>query len=259
MIRSAAFGDHDGRRIRIAALTMRGMTDASTTRSPARHAPASVHRPHPSRLALCDSFHRVIDGVGVIADELLDLRIAARLCRILQLPAPRNGLSAQVARENFAHAAYTAHQALHIVGLGKEGRVYERHGFGIGRGQLHAGPGPLAAADRHGRNNRLHPALFYDRGRPACPPQNAAADRARPAACCGQSRRPPAKLLVSTPWRLAPASHAPPDIPGGRQTTGQSCPSSAGQSTSFCTTSGGHANARPHREGDARHQYAVLP
>jgi hypothetical protein len=58
----------------------------------------------------------VIDGVGVIADELLDLLVAARLPNT-QLPASKR---ASRLIENFAHAAYAAHHALHVLGLAKK-------------------------------------------------------------------------------------------------------------------------------------------
>ena len=161
--------------------------------------------------------HRVIDGVGVIADELLDLRIAARLCRILQLPPLET--SQRRLPENFTHAAYAAHQALHIVGLGKEGRVYERHGSGIGRGQLHAAPTPwLQQTDMAGvtvAQHRLatvidqlaHHKMQLQIGRTLLRP---AADKA---AGLGKVAGQHAPALT------APAAHALPDIPeaGKRQ------------------------------------------
>jgi 3-deoxy-7-phosphoheptulonate synthase len=69
--------------------TTRGMMEASTTRSPACRARAAAHPPRPSAIAHAAAAHRVVDGVGVVADELLDLGIGLRLGRRGQLLAAR--------------------------------------------------------------------------------------------------------------------------------------------------------------------------
>ncbi len=61
-------------------LTMRGMTEASTTRRPAVHAQLSIHHRH-AILAHAAGSDRVVDRVGVLANPVFELIVAVRIGR----------------------------------------------------------------------------------------------------------------------------------------------------------------------------------
>ncbi len=84
----------------------------------------------------------MVDGVGVVADELLDLRVALRISR-------RLGLHATVARERgllqqLAHALEAPHQARGVVLILQKGRVDQRRHLWVGAGQAQRAAAPGA-------------------------------------------------------------------------------------------------------------------
>ncbi|MNW04116.1 hypothetical protein D3C71_2001540 [compost metagenome] len=75
----------------------------------------------------------MINGVGVLADELLDLRIGLRTGRCRQFL--RTKLCQRRLRQDLAHALEAAHHAPHVVRIGEELWIDQWQGHGVTVGQ----------------------------------------------------------------------------------------------------------------------------
>ena len=185
-------------------LTMRGMMDASTTRSPAGRARATgihhVHGPGPHAAAA----HGVVDGVGM---RRMNCSISTSVCA-----AADEGSSRAPYRASAGCARISRMRRKPCTMRSMSARSPRKLGSTSGRssGLLLArprGPGSRAAAEQtwHGSHGRARSCAH---GRPACRSQSAAARRA-PAPDGWLRMKPPAsaKLVVSMPVRQRAIPH----------------------------------------------------
>ena len=179
------------------------------------HHAQALHAVHPQLrihhvqrpVAHAATAHRVVDRVGVVANELFDLGVALGVDRAGQFPSAQGCQGRLV--QNPAHQLEAAHQAVHVVAVAQKIGVDQGRGKRVFAGQLDAAPA-ARAQQAHVAGIAMAKDGHCGRGRPACRSQSAAAGRAL-ASIGWLLMKPPAsaKLVVSMPLRCWRQSKMP--------------------------------------------------
>ena len=226
-------------------LTMRGMIEASTTRRPCTPCTRSSRVDHVERArAHAAAAHRVVDGVGVGADEAArSARRSAPLADAGQFARAMVGQRRLL--QDRAHQLEAAHQAIDVVALGEEVRVDAAALPSGRRWPASRCRGSWAAAGRRGTSSRGR-TRSCGRGRPACRSRSAAAGRAAPRSGWLLMKPPAsAKLVVSMPLRWRRHSNDALDHVAPRRSNDRPNRSFSCGASNTCTTSRWSCRWRP--------------